>query len=470
MAQINSLSTFIQSNLGRKRTNNEDSIAFYEPGDPVLLETRGRLFIVADGVGGEDHGEIASQYAVLSVLYNYFRESQRNISETLETEIRRVCRDIYSYTHREDQYSRMATTFVAAAIWKNELIVANVGDSRAYIIRHGHINQLTHDHNYVAEMVRNGVLSPEEAKTARGKNKLTRSVGGETDVTVDIFTGLTLQEGDRIILCSDGLTRYAEDEKILELAQIGTPEQAVNAMIRYANECGGEDNISAALIEVGLLTETNQLRRKGEIQKPQSLEQMLHKPYAAPIKNIFAQIRKPKALSTPLTIILAIAAFSFIAVDIFLGIRFFANRASETELATATGEQISTLPVAIVTQEPANLSFTPSPESLPSTITPTPRPSICIAQLGQNQTLIQVLDSFGLTYQAEKEYRYMRCSGVGPETCDDPEYIEDAAMIPAEVWIIIPLEQTEECISKGGSIYQPPVNLPEETPVSSTTP
>jgi len=162
-----------------------------------------------------------------------------------------VGNEIYAYGHSEAGGGRaMATTLVAAVVWRERLIVANVGDSRAYLLRGGHAEQITVDHNLVGEMVQEGLMTEEEARRSKVKNRLTRSLGGRPDPKVDIFTR-TLQTGDRIVLCSDGLTRYASAEDIVRLAGEAPPEEAVQRLIDFANQQGGADNISAIVIAVG---------------------------------------------------------------------------------------------------------------------------------------------------------------------------------------------------------------------------
>jgi hypothetical protein len=145
----------------------------------------------------------------------------------------------------------MATTMVAAAIWEDSLTIANVGDSRAYLIRNDAVQQLTRDHNLASELVRDGVITEEEAQNSPVKSRITRSLGGELDVFVDVFPDIPLRTGDRLLLCSDGLTRYARPDDLLRLAGEGTPEEAVQCMVNYANEAGGIDNTTVILLEIG---------------------------------------------------------------------------------------------------------------------------------------------------------------------------------------------------------------------------
>lgn len=237
------------TDIGQKRSNNEDYIGFFEPTEPQEVLASGCLYVVADGVGGAAQGERASKYAVQKLLYAYYKQADVLPADRLKNIIQEIGNDIHAYGQSAEGV-RMATTLVAAVVWREKLIVANVGDSRAYLLRGNEAKQLTQDHSLVAEMLRNGLISEEEARESNYKNRLTRSLGGEANPKVDLFE-YDLQEGDRIVLCSDGLSRYAAPEDLLRLASEGTPEEAVRRLIDFANQKGGEDNISAIVVAVG---------------------------------------------------------------------------------------------------------------------------------------------------------------------------------------------------------------------------
>jgi len=237
------------SDTGKKRTNNEDWVAGFEPTNYKELRESGSLYIVADGVGGASKGEQASQYAAKKVLYDFFQDPALAPKLRLQRSFRKACNEIYEYS-QESNFSRMATTMVAANVREDKLTVANVGDSRCYLIRAGKVTQITQDHNFVGELVSNGSLSPEEAKNAKVRNTLLRSLGGEPDVDVDIFGEFDLFPGDIILLCSDGLTRYADDADILRICSNGSAEKISEQLISFANERGGADNTSVYVIKI----------------------------------------------------------------------------------------------------------------------------------------------------------------------------------------------------------------------------
>lgn len=240
----------IQYHPGRKKKNNEDYVTFFIPEKETELKASGGLFVLADGVGGAAYGEIASKYAADTVLFEYFQNADQEIGERLVKAFLKANQDINTYAEESGHYTKMATTLVAAAIHENRLILANVGDSRAYLLRGEKIKQLTRDHSVVAEMVRNGEMSEEEAQISSIRNRLSRSIGGQREVAVDLFPPIPLEMGDRILLCSDGLSRYATAENLLGMAGSGKPEEVTGRLVRFANQQGGVDNISVALIEM----------------------------------------------------------------------------------------------------------------------------------------------------------------------------------------------------------------------------
>lgn len=244
------LSAVTKTDVGRKRDHNEDFVTSFEPTEEHDIKNSGNLFIVADGVGGASQGEKASKYAAETVLYEYYNLPDLPPQARLQQIIQAAGNQINSYAEEGERFMRMATTMVAAVILDDTLIVANVGDSRAYLIRDNVANQVTKDHSFVGEMVRDGLMTEEEARTSKQKNRITRSLGGERDVRVDVFDGIKLADGDKILLCSDGFSQYASKETITSLARNGTAEEITNRMIAYANKKGGSDNISVILIKV----------------------------------------------------------------------------------------------------------------------------------------------------------------------------------------------------------------------------
>jgi PPM family protein phosphatase len=234
---------------GRQRPNNEDFITFFEPIDQEVLRKSGCIYILADGVGGASKGERASQYAAQKILHDFYKFSEMPVEERLRTIIRQAGNDIYDYAEAQDNFMQMATTIVVAVVRNNTLQVAHVGDSRAYLVHEGQVIQLTRDHSTVGELMRDGLLTEDEAMHFDGRNPLSRSLGGQRDVPVDVSEPIKFSPGDKILLSSDGLTRYATRQNINDLLKQGEPEDVVYRMVDYANQSGGGDNVSVIIVE-----------------------------------------------------------------------------------------------------------------------------------------------------------------------------------------------------------------------------
>jgi protein phosphatase len=222
------------SDPGKRRRRNEDAYVVEPP-----------LFAVADGMGGAQAGEIAAKIAA-SVL----RESsgEQAVVELIKEANRRV----YEAAAGDDTRSGMGTTITAAIVEDDSVQIGHVGDSRAYRIRDGELEQVTEDHSLVAELVRSGKLSPEEAEVHPQRSVITRTVGTDPDVDVDTFS-VDTRPGDVFLLCSDGLTTMVDDSSILAIVQKNRTslDKAARALVDAANKGGGEDNITLVLFEIG---------------------------------------------------------------------------------------------------------------------------------------------------------------------------------------------------------------------------
>jgi serine/threonine protein phosphatase PrpC len=219
---------------GKRRRRNEDAYVVEPP-----------LFAVADGMGGAQAGEIAARIAA-AVL----RESSGE--EAVVELIKEANRRVYEAAAGDDARSGMGTTITAALVGNDTVQIGHVGDSRAYRIRDGQLDQLTEDHSLVAELVRSGKLSPEEADAHPQRSVITRTVGTDPDVDVDTFS-VDARPGDVFMLCSDGLTTMVADESIREIVEKnhGDLDKAARALVDAANKGGGEDNITIVLFEIG---------------------------------------------------------------------------------------------------------------------------------------------------------------------------------------------------------------------------
>ena len=240
------LDIMAMSETGLCRQNNQDSVL-------ALNTEHAGLFAVADGMGGHYKGELASQSAV-SLLRKWWEEIQEcilsipflEIVAALEKKIRDINKDVYRMYYEMNQLG--GTTLCLLLIQKNTYAVINVGDSRLYVIG-GEMRQITVDHSLVEEMVRMGGINREEARNHPDKNIITRAVGAKDDVEVDFFN-LELQTGDRVLLCSDGLTNMVDDETICRISKNGSSlRDRVEELVETANLNGGRDNISVIVIE-----------------------------------------------------------------------------------------------------------------------------------------------------------------------------------------------------------------------------
>lgn len=267
------------SDTGRVREQNEDTIALCEPSDQALLAQFGRLYLLADGAGGHAAGEVASKIAVETVSTVYYHRvlSQGGDEGTFRSEdvlqqldasfadldvpivhIRRAFATAHMQIREQASltpaYFGMVTTCIAAIIKNARLVIAHVGDSRAYLIRPSPtgtpvITRLTRDHSMGEELARVGVISPEKARDSPSRHVLIRALGGnvQNDTRPDIKT-CSVQAGDHLVLCCDGLWNMLPDERIAAVVSRNTPEAACNELVQMANQAGGEDNISAIVL------------------------------------------------------------------------------------------------------------------------------------------------------------------------------------------------------------------------------
>jgi protein phosphatase len=256
------------SDVGKRRERNEDS---------CLSSDTLSLYAVADGMGGHLGGDIASRIAtdtLAEVIARLESDPDATIPDIenfhpgeyqsyLRYALTLSSRRIYERALRDPALHGMGTTAVALLFRRNKIYVSNVGDSRAYRIRHGEIEQITRDHSLVSEQLRAGILTEEEARASRFKNIITRSVGFQEEVDADIDVR-TISAGDRYLLCSDGLTNMLKDAEIRDIVSTNDLEAACHRLIDIANERGGDDNITVVLAEVAELDADVPLREASD--------------------------------------------------------------------------------------------------------------------------------------------------------------------------------------------------------------
>lgn len=226
-------------------------MAIREPHSTEEAALHGWLYIVADGVGGAEAGEIASSYATKRTVYHFLSKSDiDNKGERLRRAILAAHYDLCHVIGERQDHQRMATTIVAAMVHERKIYFANVGDSRAYLLRQAAIEQITKDHSLVEKLLEEGIISAEEAGSLPIGNIILQSIGSDHEPVVDLFD-ITLLQDDIIVLCSDGLTTHVKDAEIAEIASQHAPQTATEKLIELANFRGGHDNISVLVLQVG---------------------------------------------------------------------------------------------------------------------------------------------------------------------------------------------------------------------------
>lgn len=237
-----------QTDIGMVRSINQDSIFFSDK----CVGNLPNLYIVADGMGGHKAGDYASAHAV-SWFVDYVKECQYvNPITIMKTGIAKVNDMLLEMSATHSELSGMGTTFVAAVIVENKMYVANIGDSRLYVIHQGEAKQITLDHSLVEELIRTGQLDRRRVRFHPEKNIITRALGTGKEAVPDFFE-IALQDGERILLCSDGLTNMVEDDEIgtIVMGQRFV-DKICEQLIERANYYGGKDNIGVVVVEQAL--------------------------------------------------------------------------------------------------------------------------------------------------------------------------------------------------------------------------
>ena len=241
------MNSFIMIGLtdtGVVRTENEDSIG---------TRPEAGLAVLADGMGGHQAGEVASKLAVDTIIKYltdaYAADRKESLSKRISEAIRRANATIFDSAHQHEEYAGMGSTIVTAMFRNGELVVGHVGDSRLYRYRNGKLEQLTEDHSVIQELVNRGLFTPEEARASIGKNLVTRALGVDAEVLVDV-NAMPLEANDLYLLCSDGLNDVVPDDDIAQIlaTQSANLYTAAFKLVTLANQRGGPDNVSVILI------------------------------------------------------------------------------------------------------------------------------------------------------------------------------------------------------------------------------
>ncbi len=369
-----------RTHVGMRREVNQDAYGSGQPGSATLL-------VVCDGMGGHAAGEVASKLGVETILAAFSPEMPPD--EALRAAFAAANERIY-----DEGRGSMGTTGVAALFLQNSLYVANVGDSRAYLVREGQITQITHDHSFVSDQVAAGLMTAEQARASNIRNIITRALGHTEDVDVDLFT-VSLLPGDTVLLSSDGLHGLITDEEIAELASMLTLEEAAQRLVDIANERGGHDNITVVIAQVDELDQEAAVTPpmgsptvpiaattdeaiaideepvEDEGTEPIGEDTASEQPAAAPVEEVPAAeepVPPPAAPAAPVERPLsrlgaALAALTLVAL-LSLGGFLWVSRAPEAPAPTAA-PTVSSAPSPAPSRPPATASPARSPSPTP---------------------------------------------------------------------------------------------------------
>jgi PPM family protein phosphatase len=236
------------TDIGRLRGNNEDSSLYWEPDSDKEFARKGRLAVIADGMGGYEGGQEASRLAVETVRFVYDRDFD-DAQNALVTGLRSAHDTIQRYAEQHPQFSGMGTTCTALAIVARSLYFAHIGDSRLYLLRAGATSRLTRDHSYVSRLVENGIVRSEDAESHPQRHILTAALGSGREVIPDKPEHpIALDEGDVLVLCTDGLWSVVGEVELARLALSQPPAEACASMVNAALDRGGPDNVTVVVL------------------------------------------------------------------------------------------------------------------------------------------------------------------------------------------------------------------------------
>jgi PPM family protein phosphatase len=302
----------VATDVGQVREGNEDAFLVEPP-----------LYAVADGMGGHRGGEVASQLA-LETVEQLFHAGDGTLAE----QVREANRVVFERSSEDRTVTGMGTTLTAAVIEGNLARLAHVGDSRAYLLRAGAMRQLTEDHTLVGRMMKAGEISSAEAEVHPHRNVLTRALGTEPDVSVD-EDEVGLLDGDRLLLCSDGLTSMVTEEQIQAILESATsPQQAADRLVRAANRAGGVDNITVVVLDLlddeGWPVEPGSARREASVDAVPD-----HAP--APSQSPVPVPTRRSLLRAGLAVVIALVvlAAGLVALRVWLDGRWYVGVAEE---------------------------------------------------------------------------------------------------------------------------------------------
>jgi protein phosphatase len=239
------------TDVGCQRENNEDSYLYWEPDGDEEFQRKGRLAVIADGMGGHEGGQEASRLAVETVREVYEHDLRDDTQAALVGSLAAAHHRIQDYAQRHPLFQGMGTTCTAFVLRGRQLYFAHVGDSRLYLIRDARIHRLTRDHSYVGRLVESGLVRAEDAERHPQRHILTAALGSGSEVAVDSAQqGVPVQEGDDLLLCTDGLWGVVTEEELESAVRGKSPAESCAALVKLARQRGGPDNITLQVMHI----------------------------------------------------------------------------------------------------------------------------------------------------------------------------------------------------------------------------
>lgn len=267
--EMSNVKAVVVSDLGNIRTNNEDMGLFFKIADENVLREKGYMLIVADGMGGHQAGEVASRMATDIICREYFNQNNTSVEKNLEKALTLANKTIFEKASSQKAFQGMGTTCTVLVVIDQDVYYAHVGDSRAYIQKGNSIMQITEDHTYVQQLVNNGDITAAEAAVHPKRNILTNAMGTKPELRID--TGKSkyiFENNNRLLLCSDGLYDYLNDEELNKILIDNSLKNAASAMVDQAKSRGGHDNITVVLVERNNSTAETELKLTRDVELP----------------------------------------------------------------------------------------------------------------------------------------------------------------------------------------------------------
>jgi protein phosphatase len=243
-----------KTDLGRVRENNEDKLEYFVSDDPRVLASRGHVYVVCDGMGGHEAGQIASELTCKTFIDVYLNHPSADPTVAMAAAVHAANRFVLDNARTFPKRRGMGTTLTALILLQDQAYSVNVGDSRIYRLRNGEMLRMTMDHTVIEEYVRAGLLTPEQAEVHPHKHVLTRAIGGDQEVRPDI-EAFDLKAGDTFLLCSDGVINHVGDDQLGELLRTKAPADAAWSIVGQALLGGGSDNTTVLIVRVDELEE-----------------------------------------------------------------------------------------------------------------------------------------------------------------------------------------------------------------------